>query len=87
MDPSRIGRQTLVSADDFTPRQDIDRSLNATKPIALCRSSLNPANKVMAVAGGKPAKRLPRQLIASERRFEILVTFSHCCSRSLSYFF
>jgi hypothetical protein len=60
--------------------------LNTTKPIALCRGGLNPANKVMAVAGGKPAKRLLRQLIASERRFEILVTFSHFCSRSLSFF-
>jgi hypothetical protein len=41
----------------------------------------------MAVAGGKPAKRLPSQLIAGKRRFEILVTFSHFCSRSLSLFF
>jgi hypothetical protein len=57
--PTRLGQQTLVSTNDFTPCQNIDRCLNATKPIALCRGGFNPANKVMAVAGGKPAKRLP----------------------------
>jgi hypothetical protein len=59
IDLARLGRQGSDPANDFTPCQDINRSLNATKPITLCRGGFNPANKVMAVAGGKPAKRLP----------------------------